>query len=313
MSGKIYGAGETVYDIIFKDGVVSGGCPGGSVLNSMATLGRLGAPAYFISETGDDRAGGLIAGFLAANGVDTTYIRRDSAMKTTLALAFLDSNGNSDYDFYRNGSGTLKPIQVPAFQKEDIFLLASFYSIIPSNRSRVDALLGSAASGNALIIYDPNFRKPHLPMLKELKPFIVGNIEAADVVRASDEDFSLIFGAASHNEALEIAGDKKALVYTMGSKGVWLHSNSIEKYYPAEQIVPVSTIGAGDNFNAAIAFSLYSKGVTRGTLNELNEGDWDRIIGTGIDFSKQVCLSSLNYIDEDYACQYIRQLQSDNY
>ncbi len=44
---KIYGIGETVYDIIFKDGTPQAAKPGGSVLNSMVSLGQ-DRPSRFI-------------------------------------------------------------------------------------------------------------------------------------------------------------------------------------------------------------------------------------------------------------------------
>ena len=44
---KIYGIGETVLDIIFKDGQPQAAKAGGSVLNSMVSMGRMELPVIF--------------------------------------------------------------------------------------------------------------------------------------------------------------------------------------------------------------------------------------------------------------------------
>jgi len=65
----IYGVGETVFDIIFKDYAPQAAKPGGSAFNAMITLGRLRIPTEFISEVGNDRIGSYILDFLEKNGV----------------------------------------------------------------------------------------------------------------------------------------------------------------------------------------------------------------------------------------------------
>ena len=99
---KIYGIGETVFDIIFKDGSPQAGKAGGSMLNSVVSMGRAGLPVYFISEFAVDRVGDMINGFLVENGVNTSFVNRYCDGNTTLALAFLDDNNDASYTFYKN-------------------------------------------------------------------------------------------------------------------------------------------------------------------------------------------------------------------
>lgn len=94
---KIFGIGETVLDIIFKDGQPQAAKAGGSVLNSMVSMGRMGLPASFISEYGADDVGKLIDDFLRKNGVDTSYVHRFKEGSTALALAFLDEKNDAHY------------------------------------------------------------------------------------------------------------------------------------------------------------------------------------------------------------------------
>jgi fructokinase len=154
----------------------------------------------------------------------------------------------------------------------------------------------------AIIIYDPNFRRAHLAELEELKPRIIENINYADIVRGSDEDFYLIFGAERPEKVREIIDNEtKLLLYTQNTDNVKVFLNSLEASIPAEKIKAVSTIGAGDNFNAGIIHWLLKNGTTRAGLQLLQEEDLGDMAGTGIKFATNVCLGFDNYISHDFA------------
>ena len=53
MKGQVFGIGETVYDIIFKDNQPQRAVPGGSTFNALVSLGRLGVPCSMVTEVGD--------------------------------------------------------------------------------------------------------------------------------------------------------------------------------------------------------------------------------------------------------------------
>ena len=61
---KIYAIGETLLDIIFKNNQPQTAKPGGAMLNSVVSVGRMDLPVYFISEYGIDDAGNLVDSFL---------------------------------------------------------------------------------------------------------------------------------------------------------------------------------------------------------------------------------------------------------
>ena len=66
----------------------------------------------------------------------------------------------------------------------------------------------------------------------------------------------------------------------------------------------VSTIGAGDNFNAGVVYGLLKYRVRRADLAELTEADWDAIIRCGMDFSADVCKSVSNSVSKEFAESY---------
>lgn len=66
----------------------------------------------------------------------------------------------------------------------------------------------------------------------------------------------------------------------------------------------VSTVGAGDNFNAGVVFGLLKYRIRRDDLDELSEDDWDHVIRCGQDFSADVCMSLNNSISKEFAAGY---------
>jgi fructokinase len=302
---KIYGIGETVLDIIFKDGQPQAAKAGGSVLNSVVSMGRMELPVSFISEYGLDDVGDLIDSFLNDNGVNTSHVHRFRDGSTALALAFLNEKNDAHYSFYKDFPAKRLDVEFPIINKEDIIQCGSFYAIWPEIREKFKKFIQDANENGALILYDPNFRQTHLSELDTLKPMIVENMRMATFLRGSDEDFKNIFGADSADEAWEVVKDHcKCLVYTANVEGVYVRTTSFSGKFPVQKINPVSTIGAGDNFNAGMITSIYQNNFKRDQLEKLGEKEWSKIIETAVSFASHVCMSYENYISEEFADEF---------
>jgi fructokinase len=299
---KIYGIGETVFDIIFKNGQPQAAKPGGAMLNSSVSLGRIGLPVSFISEYGNDNVGKLIDEFLNGNGVGTNFVHHFDDGKTGLALAFLNERNDASYTFYKNYPQKRLDIEFPVLNKDDIVLCGSIYAITPEIREKFTALTNSAKENKAILIYDPNFRPTHSSDLESLVPVMIENMQTAAIIRGSDEDFKNIFGANSADEAWKVVSNYcNCLVYTANAEGVYVRTVSFSGKFPVKKINPVSTIGAGDNFNAGMIAAIYRNNIYRDQLEKTGEEDWAKIISMGVDFATEVCLSYENYISRDFA------------
>ncbi len=183
---RLFALGETVYDIIFKNDKPVEGRPGGAMLNTAVSLGRLNAPVYLISGFPDDYIGEIIQNFLVQNDVNTDFVTTYMCAKSRSALAFLNENQDANYSFYKIQQKKKTPLQFPEVNEDDIILFGSFYAIKPDIREEVRAFIEYARSNGALIVYDPNFRKAHLNMLDEVQPFIEENIALSDIVKGSN-------------------------------------------------------------------------------------------------------------------------------
>jgi fructokinase len=299
---KIYGIGETVLDIIFKEGQPQAAKAGGSVLNSVVSMGRMDLPVSFISEYAADDVGKLIDEFLRKNGVDTSYVHRYRNGATALALAFLDEKNDAHYTFYKDYPGKRLDIDFPSIEAGDIVQCGSFYAIWPEIREKFKSFISGANNKGALVLYDPNFRKSHLSELDQLRPLIIENMRFSSLVRGSDEDFRNIFGINTPEEAWEeVRNYCKCLVYTANADGVYVRTPGFSGKFPVKSITPVSTIGAGDNFNAGILTSIYRNNFKREQLEKLTQNEWTDVIETAVAFATHVCLSYENYISEEFA------------
>jgi len=301
MEMRVFCIGETVFDIIFQEDKPVAAKPGGSMLNSAVSLGRAGIPVHLITDFANDHAGNMVFNFLRENGVSTDYIDRYDDGKTALALAFLDEQQNAAYTFYREFPGERLRIEMPAVEPGDIILFGSYYALTESLRKTLATFIRRAKSNGAFIIYDPNFRKPHLSELALLKPLIIENISLANLVRGSNEDFSLIFGTSTGVEAFEYVQQAgcSLLVYTKNKEGVELFAPGEHLVIPVPAIDPVSTIGAGDAFNAGIIYALTTTPAG---------WSWETILRQGICFAEDVCLHLDNYISVELGRELDRTL-----
>jgi len=300
---KVIGIGETILDIIFKHNRPTSATPGGSVFNGMITLGRLGQKVCFISDVGRDRIGRLICEFMKENGVSDHYVNRHPTARTAVSLAFLDDNSDADYTFFKDYSYQGLQGEFPPVEPDDIVVFGSYYALNPLLRPRMKDFLQQCREADALIYYDINFRKSHSYEAGSLTPVLTENFGYADILRGSEDDFMALY-AMNDPESIyreKISSRTHCFVYTAGAKQVVLQTPTLSKSYTVTPITPLSTVGAGDSFNAGIVFGLLKQGIRREQLPALDQEQWNIIIGYAMRFSAEVCQSYDNYISRDTA------------
>ena len=303
---KIYAIGEIVYDIIFRNDQAKQANAGGSMLNSAISLSRTLLPVFFIGETGNDEVGYIINQFLLQNKINTDYIQSYTDYKTSIALAFLNEQNDARYVFHKDYPSQRLTLELPIPISGDIILFGSSFALNTTVRPTLLKLLHTAKDNGATIIYDPNIRK-QTNNKKELVSMILENISLATIVRGSDEDFKNIFDCTSDNELYELVKDNGCnnLIITKNSKGISLFTSSHIQNYSVKSINTISTIGAGDNFNAGLIYGLFKEDLLSDQLHQCTKEQWNLIIETGIAFASHVCQGFDNYISKEFAHNYI--------
>ena len=254
---RVIGIGETVLDILFKNDQPQKAVPGGSTFNSIVSLGRAGVPCAMVTDVGGDHIGDIICNYLKDNGVSPEYVCRHENVKSHITLAFLDENNDAQYVFYKDHASVSLDSKLPKICKDDVVLFGSFFAINPAIRPVVGGLLRDARKAGAWLYYDVNFRKNHIADLPQVLPNIEENMSLANVVRGSMEDFGYMYDLHDGEAIYErVSRYCKTLILTDGAKTIRVYTPESQETYPVKQIETVSTVGAGDNFNAGYIYAM---------------------------------------------------------
>lgn len=300
---KVMGMGETIMDIIFRNGQPQAAVHGGSSFNSIVSVGRAGVPCVFVGDTGADMVGQQTLDFMRANHVDTTYCPMRREVKSAVSLAYLDAQGDASYVFYKQKPEAPLHWTLPQVQPDDVLLYGSYYASCQGMRPLVDDMLTQATAGGAIIYYDINFRSSHSHELESLWPVIQDNCRRSTIVRGSADDFEVLLGernaeAIYHRHMRELC---PIFICTSGAGEVTLCVPGHTLRMPVPRIEHVvSAVGAGDNFNAGLSCSLIWRGITKHMLPSLALEEWQHVLGMGCAFAGNACQSVDNYISPEF-------------
>jgi len=294
----IYALGESLLDIIFSDNDKIFAYPGGSMLNTSVSLGRSGVEVSLLSELGDDETAKTILDFLHLNKVRTRYIKKYYHQNTSVAIAHLDKQKIPSFSIYKSYPERRRLITPKIFNKGDILIFGSLYSIDTSIRNDILEIISHAKRGGALLCYDPNIRKHNLdaPFFRNA---LYENFAFADIIKGSDEDFATIFGFKTDFEYLnEIRNLNPDAVFiiTKGKKGVNAFNGNQQVVLSAEKVEVISTIGAGDAFTAGLIYYIEKLKGQKDKKNLSGTEIFQEMIKSGMSFSAEVCASKENYI-----------------
>lgn len=275
--------------------------PGGSSFNSMISVGRSRVPCLFIGYTGDNKVGHQIADFLYNNGISTDYFQIRKGERAAISLAYLNKNGDADYTFYKDEPLASKDYLIPDFTDNDYMLYGSYFAICPGLRSQVSKTLHAAHNANTLVYYDINFRRSYQKRIHELLPVIQQNCRLSSIVRGSADDFEILFGTRDPHEIYNKHISQLCPIFmcTAGAGQIVVFTpeeifNFIVPQIPANEII--STVGAGDSFNAGFLCAMHQKGIRKEMLCKMKQEQWNSLIANGINYAAQVCRSQHNYI-----------------
>lgn len=299
---KVIASGENILDILFENGQPVSATPGGSAFNSAVSLALTGTNTYFMGETGDDETGKNIRNFMESHGIKTAYMQTRQNWKTAVALAFMDENHEAHYAFYRESPTPNPHFTIPEFQENDILLFGSYQAICPPLNQQTERLLTQAKASKALIYYDLNFRPSHRKERNKLISAVERNCRMANIVRASADDFEALFDERNLEKVYQknLKSWCPILIGTAGPEDIQIFTPTGQYRFSAEHIQPVSTIGAGDNFNAGFIYALIRLGITDRQLDRLSAETWQKLVFCGTAFASHVCMRRENVISPDF-------------
>jgi fructokinase len=150
-----------------------------------------------------------------------------------------------------------------------------------------------------LLVYDPNIRQKHHLDNSDTVEAVMENLKWATVIKASDEDCAQIFGVNDQETYLDKLTEinPKALIFlTLGAKGAMCRLQNKTVSMEAIKTEVVSTIGAGDAFNAGLIAELIKQKITTKDITTLSEKNLLKLLQSGIKIATAVCATYDNYI-----------------
>ncbi len=291
----IYTLGESLLDIIIEDLNHATTHPGGAMLNAAISLQRNGLQTSLISELGNNKAGKLILDFLTNEHVNTQYITVYADSETSMAIAFLDKKKKPEYTFKKCYPKIRKLPSPPDFTNNDFLLFGSLYSLDSNLYPQINLYLQKAKQAGATIIYDPNIRQAEKIKNPGLKKILFRNISIADIIKGSDEDFNAIFPGKpiqELNEEFLKINPEALFIITQGENGASAFYEKKIFHEIAKPVKTISTVGAGDGFNAGIIAYMQNNNITF----PISEENILYMLKNGNKFASDVCSSQENYI-----------------
>ena len=223
--------------------------PGGKGANQAVAAARLGAPVSFIGCVGDDEFGRHALGVFAADGVSTEHLHTVAGARTGVAMIMVDDAGQNCIALAAGANAALSIAQVDAAAaliRGAAMLICQLesplhvvqHAVTLAHAARVPVLLNPAPA-QAL----------SAKLLAQVDVLVPNETEAALLAgMPPGADFDAGTAAARLRER-----GARCVIVTLGSDGVHVVADGIDRRLAAPAARAVDTTGAGDTFIGAYA------------------------------------------------------------
>ena len=240
--------GETVIGGNFE--VISGG----KGANQAVAAARAGADVVFLTKVGEDEFGSNAIDAYELEGIDISFIEKQKGVASGTAMIMVNQTSGENSIIVAPGANDYlneKNIDLisSAITEKDI-VLCQLEIPLPT----VTYLLTQAKKKNALTVLNPApYKKINLDVLKYV-----------DIITPNEiETYHLTGIELVNRESIELAAFRllqrvnKAVIITLGDKGVFFISHDHERFFMQPQKVnAIDTTAAGDVFNGYFVAAL---------------------------------------------------------
>ncbi len=226
--------------------------PGGKGANQAVAAAKLGTPTTLIGRLGADAFGQQLRTFLAAQGVDLTYVTDTDRTHTGTAIITVAEADNTIVVVPgANALVTPEDVAVPVLAKGDI-AVSQFEIPLPT----ISAFFGRARATGATTILNP---APAMMFGPEL-------LDLVDILMVNETELGFLTNTELHHtddpaRVIEAARSLRAranrtICVTLGKRGVLALIGGEASMIAGRTVKAVDTTGAGDCFVGALAARL---------------------------------------------------------
>ncbi|MBR1747503.1 MAG: carbohydrate kinase [Clostridia bacterium] len=262
--------GEILADVVMDPAGRMQAYLGGAPFNAAVAAGRAGKATRFVGRIGDDPIGKFLSREVKKYPVDA-ILQTDPVRPTTIAFVSLDENGERDFKFLRHDSA-----DVFTELSDDLFLgvgmvhLGSLMLSSEYGRSLAQSVVKRCESLRIPLSFDVNFRADIFPDRDTARAVYLPFVQAADVVKFSEEETEILFGK-NYQEAFLREINNPIAVVTLGKAGCAVKRGKDVLTVPTVPVRPVDTTGAGDAFFGTFLAGLDGENLSSLPLTRLQE------------------------------------------
>jgi fructokinase len=266
LSNQVWVVGEVLIDLI-PDGVERKAVVGGGPANTAKALAKLGIDTQFIDGISSDKYGQMALKELHKDNVKLDFAHF-SDKPTCLAIVSLDSSGSATYEFVIEGTTTFDftPTWLPdpVRNKPSLLHIGTLVTAIEPAASILHKWASDLAKV-APIVFDPNIRPAVMGNRQEYVKQVERWVDIATAVKVSDDDINWLYPDKSINDVASawLAKGAKLVVVTFGEKGLSSFSELEKISVPAQKVIVVDTVGAGDTVGAILVEAIIESGLEK--------------------------------------------------
>ncbi len=233
---------------------------GGAPANVACAIAKLGGKSSFIGCVGKDSFGSFLLDVLKNEGVDISMAQRSNTF-TTLAFVSIAEDGERDFVFNRGADEQLKydPSIKTEFKKNILHFGAATALLGGPLEKAYGHYLFDGLCNESFIAFDPNFRSDlwgddEATFVKKCMPYV----EKSHLCKFSLEEALLLSGKDTVEKACAFLHETGAeiITVTLGKKGTFVSTKTLQKTVPSIAVSPVDTTGAGDAFIGCLLYQI---------------------------------------------------------
>ena len=243
-------------------------CPGGAPCNVLAMLSKLGKKTSFIGKVGQDPFGMLLKHTLEDEGIDTTGLKLDEKVPTTLALVHTLADGDRDFSFYRNPGAdmmlTEEEVDSELIKQAKIFHFGTLSMTHEKIKKATQKAIKEAKEEGALLSFDPNLRPSLWDCLEQAKEAMEYGCSVCDILKISDNEIQFLTDKEDYDEGIVDLLERYQIplvLLTLGKDGSRAYYQGMRVEVAGFMCEAIETTGAGDTFFGCVLHDVLEHGI----------------------------------------------------